>query len=423
MINHCSATSKAAAILLAALVLLATSAAERHAKPSILSPVILMPGYGGSKLEARWNPSEAAPSKSCPRFTEWRTIWLDPSYILPNRLECLVEMLELEMDTGTCRTRNKRGLEVRVKAPERVENAETLTDLRVLRYDYFHQIVDHLVKTLGYKRNENIRGAPYDFRRAPNELAGYYERLDSMVAEMIGQSGGARVTLVCHSMGCLNALYYLHSKPQDWRDKHIRRLVSLAAPWGGSLQALRVVALGFNMGPALEKLVDALVMSRISRSFPSTYFLLPREAAFKEQPLVVTKSESKHPQESSIFYQAKQLEDLIRVLHRKNELQLWRVTKDLLDLGAPGVETHCLFGERQKTLSRIRFTDSFPWSEEIQHFTDGDGTVTLQSAGYCRTWIGQQEAPVSVLSYHTSHSGMLKHGPVLKELQSILSQP
>ena len=35
---------------------------------------------------------------------------------------------------------------------------------------YFYHIADFLVKNLSYVRGKNLRGAPYDFRKAPSEF-------------------------------------------------------------------------------------------------------------------------------------------------------------------------------------------------------------------------------------------------------------
>lgn len=35
---------------------------------------------------------------------------------------------------------------------------------------YFNPIIEFLIKNFGYVRGQNLRGAPYDFRKAPSEL-------------------------------------------------------------------------------------------------------------------------------------------------------------------------------------------------------------------------------------------------------------
>ena len=36
---------------------------------------------------------------------------------------------------------------------------------------YFNPIIEFLIKNFGYVRGQNLRGAPYDFRKAPSELS------------------------------------------------------------------------------------------------------------------------------------------------------------------------------------------------------------------------------------------------------------
>lgn len=37
-------------------------------------------------------------------------------------------------------------------------------------FAYFYFLVEYLTKNMSYTRNVNIRGAPYDFRKAPSTI-------------------------------------------------------------------------------------------------------------------------------------------------------------------------------------------------------------------------------------------------------------
>ena len=73
----------------------------------------------------------------------------------------------------------------------------------------------------------------------------YLEKLRELVEEMYEQYQKP-VYLLGHSMGCHYVLYFLNQQPQVWKDKYIKGFISLAAPWGGAVKPLRVMASGKN---------------------------------------------------------------------------------------------------------------------------------------------------------------------------------
>lgn len=400
-----------------ALVALLTSLSECFPRAkSTLSPVILMPGYGGSKLEARWDPAYNAEG-SCERSTDWMTIWVNYKQFYRSALHCLIYTMELEFDENTGASKNKVGLEVRVKDPDRIANIEYLTDHTFMGYDYFATLVNRLV-SMGYKRDVNLRGAPYDFRRAPNELGEYMVRLKEMTEEMFVASKEQPVTLICHSMGCLNALYFLQRQAVYWKKKYIRRLISLSAPWGGSVKALRVMALGVHLDLLR---FDSVVLGGLSRSFPSTFFLFPNEVVYGDKTLIEL-----HPSEhsglgKSEIITSKNYDRFFQLIQHNQGLRVWlRVRKLLGNLKAPNVETHCFYGHGVKTLARLIITGIYPKWKETQIFEDGDGTVAQQSASFCDTWKDEQALPVKTRSFSTDHMGILKKDQVLDEIDEIL---
>lgn len=76
-----------------------------------------------------------------------------------------------------------------------------------------------------------------------DENTEYFEMLRELVEEMYEQYQKP-VYLLGHSMGCHYVLYFLNQQPQAWKDHYIKGFISLGAPWGGAVKALRVMASG-----------------------------------------------------------------------------------------------------------------------------------------------------------------------------------
>lgn len=45
-------------------------------------------------------------------------------------------------------------------------------------------------------------------------------------------------------MGCPFTLFLLNRMPQEWKDKHIKALVSCNGAWGGAVEAVQAVLEG-----------------------------------------------------------------------------------------------------------------------------------------------------------------------------------
>ena len=116
----------------------------------------------------------------------------------------------------------------------------------------------------------NFFAFPYDWRR-DNRVAArrLKEQTDRWLWEWRRESPDAKLILVAHSMGGLVARYFLECL-DGWRDT--RRLVTFGTPYRGSLNALNFLAHGVQkrLGP-----IPVLDLSRLLRSFPSVYQLLP----------------------------------------------------------------------------------------------------------------------------------------------------
>lgn len=398
------------------------------------STVIMIPGFGGSRLEARWEKPSVV-RYLCERKSDWTDIWVNLKLLLPYMIDCLIDNMRLEFDYATNTTRNPVGVEVRVKNESHISSIEYLNDLQIKGFAYFAQIIDRLVDEdngLNYKREVSILGAPYDFRKAPNELSDYFQNLRLITEQNFHQNEQKAITFICHSMGCSNILYFLQRQPKHWKERYVRRLISLAAPWAGSLSALRAVALGDDLG--MPYLFSESKLINVQRSLPSTIFLFPNKEAFQDVPLIrtnvgtaSTKTNNQQAQDTRIkqqeqTYLASDLKAFFNDIDHPDGYRMWLETKDLLGaIEAPEVEVWCLVGLGQKTLARLDYTGEFPHSTGIEVFEDGDGTVSLQSAKYCKKWAEQQEQPVYYKEFNAGHMDILRNTHLLGYIERILN--
>ena len=76
--------------------------------------------------------------------------------------------MKLIYDNVTRTTRNQNGVDIRIPGWGDPFVVEYLDPSKASPGSYFKDIGNMLVNELGYIRNHSIRGAPYDFRKAPS---------------------------------------------------------------------------------------------------------------------------------------------------------------------------------------------------------------------------------------------------------------
>lgn len=134
--------------------------------------------------------------------------------------------------------------------------------------------------------------------------------MKNLVEETVTRNG-QKAVIVTHSMGGLMSLVFLQQQSQSWKDKYVRALITLAAPWGGTVKTIKVFAVGmlnfnfFNIAYQLKLkkniyiyfLGDNLGIFVLSEgtlrdqqiTSPSLAWLLPSQLFWKpDEPLVFT---------------------------------------------------------------------------------------------------------------------------------------
>ncbi|KAG9509956.1 Group XV phospholipase A2 [Fragariocoptes setiger] len=351
---------------------------------SRLSPIILIPGDGGSRLEARLNKSQVLHHYCGKKSDDWFDLWLNLSLLVPFALDCWVDNMKLTYNATTRKTENSPGVEIRVSGFGKTEPVEYIDPAKVMGTGYFQALVEHLV-SLGYERDRTIHGAPYDFRRAPNELSDYYKQLTKLIENTYHENGDERVILVCHSLGCLNSHYFLSKRSNVWKDKFIRSMISLSGVWGGSVKAMKAFASGDNFGVLT---IPNLSLRKDERTFPSLAYLMPSADVWPHSQVLLQNGDKK--------FTVNDYKQFFRDINHPTGYEMWLDTRNLTSpLVPPGVEVHCLHGYKVSTIKAVEYGQGeFPDGKPRITFEDGDGTVNLISLQACRTWQGKQNAPV-----------------------------
>jgi hypothetical protein len=207
--------------------------------------VVLLPGITGSVL----------------RDSRGRDVWAPTAGAAARALVTLgrsitdLELRDEDADDG-------------VTAPLMVPDLHLIPGL--WKIDGYSKVSAYLQRQFAVMPGRNFFAFPYDWR-LDNRVAArrLKEQADRWLWEWRQESPEAKLILIGHSMGGLVARYFLECL-EGWRDT--RRLVTFGTPYRGSLNALNFLVHGVHkrLGP-----VPVLDLSRLLRSFPSIYQLLP----------------------------------------------------------------------------------------------------------------------------------------------------
>jgi pimeloyl-ACP methyl ester carboxylesterase len=187
------------------------------------TPLIFIPGIMGSRLFNTVDYDE-------------QELWADFTHILLSDLD----MLQLASDGVSPASDDPSYTTVHTKTG----TAGTVANIQVAFYDYkvYQDFYDHFLQApptgLGYTEGVDFWAFPYDWRK-DNRLAA--DALDTLVDQIMAQTGQGQVYVVAHSMGGLVARQYIADPA---RAAKVKRLVTLGTPYLGTPKALYVLLEG-----------------------------------------------------------------------------------------------------------------------------------------------------------------------------------
>uniref|UniRef100_A0A1B0GJS7 Putative cholesterol acyltransferase lcat/acyl-ceramide synthase n=1 Tax=Lutzomyia longipalpis TaxID=7200 RepID=A0A1B0GJS7_LUTLO len=201
--------------------------------PEKRSPVIFVPGDGGSQVDAKLDKPDVV-HYICQKHTkDFFNIWLNLELLVPLVIDCWIDNVKLYYDNVTRTTSNSPGVTTRIPGWGTAETVEWLDPSHASAGSYFKDIGNALA-SVDYVRNVSIRGAPYDFRKAPNENTQWFVDFKVLIEETYALNENQPVTLVAHSMVVQCPWSSCSNRRAPGRTNTLRALLHSPAPGGSA---------------------------------------------------------------------------------------------------------------------------------------------------------------------------------------------
>ena len=128
----------------------------------------LVPGDGGSQIEGKLDKPGSVHYVCSKKTDYWFSLWLNMELLVPIVIDCWVDNMKLTYDNITRTTTNNPGVDIRIPDFGNSTSVEWIDPSKASAGNYFATIAESILK-FGYERNVSLRGAPYDFRKAPSK--------------------------------------------------------------------------------------------------------------------------------------------------------------------------------------------------------------------------------------------------------------
>ncbi|VDO04029.1 unnamed protein product [Rodentolepis nana] len=338
-------------------------------KSDMPHPIILIPGDGGSQAYAQFRDHQSDPFP----------IWVDLRYLVSPRT--FSDYFKLIYNNKTRKTEDNEKAIITFPGWGETWPVDNLDSRPHSVTKYFEDVTADFIQNPYYVKNFTIRGAPFDFRKAPNENVDFVPKMKALVEETFINGQNQKVVLLAHSMGSLYCLHFLNRQTDAWKRKYIKAFISASAPLGGSIKALKIEASGDNFGIYLD---SPLWYREVQRSMPSLAFLLPNPQLWSPSEVVIS-TPTKN-------YTVHDYKEFFSDIGFPEGYQMFQDTKATVNPFVPpsGLdEIYCIYSSAVQTPGSMVYDSTFPDAQPtINYEPDGDGTVNARSLAVCQSWSG-----------------------------------
>ncbi len=198
--------------------------------PAPKTPLILIPGIGGSELKVNedtiWSKDDGHGGIFYHTYIKDEKVWVNEREAAAIGDDDYFDVLKMKAD----------GI-----------NSEANLGLTGNLYSGAYQQTINFFTSNGYTLDKDLFIFPYDWRK---DISLTSSLLDTKINQIKSQSGGAKVDIVAHSMGGLVARSYIADAS---RAQNVRKLFSLGTPHLGAPEFLKDLKYGgclyFELGP------------------------------------------------------------------------------------------------------------------------------------------------------------------------------
>ena len=409
-------------LLLLAFATTATADTTHDINETPTSPIILVPGDGGSALEMRINGTKSSvPHFFCERTTRgrWKRVWFSPSVLSPGYVDCWADNIRLRYTSkvdGTSSVSNAPGVEIQA-----VKGKDGLTVLKGVSSS-------NVYKALLDRFGDSIDAKPYDFRLSPTGNPAFVTDLKRMVEDTYERTGGARkVTLVSHSLGCLMVhSFFIKTVDTAWRDKYIHAWIPISPAIGGAPYDLLQIITG---DPTSFKWVNPKDLRDEQRSFESSLWLMPDPHLYPNSVrtnnhyddgfdgvIVQSRLFNYTTSDYNRLFADIGFSDGPIVYDRVKNLTEW-ADSDRAELQDPGVAVYPIYGNNQETTIKFIYGDVKKGPIDKVTTMNGDNTVPRRSLETCNGF-ARSFSPLVVDG--KGHLDVLTDETVLDHIQAIV---
>ena len=403
------------------LVILILVVSHVYSVSSHRNPLVIIPGLGGSVLEAKLHHRPRA--RDCSRNSDWYTIWA--SIVQgATRYDCFQDNLQLYTNkSSTYGLSNYTGVSIRPRdygGTGGIEYSNAGTNEPPIAY--MHELVKRLKDESGYVSGVSVRAATNDFRIVGNAAALDYEyaKLKDLIEETFQLNNGSKVHLLSHSLGGpLANLFLTTYVNHSWKETFIASHIMLSAVLLGSPVAI-YAALSGPRYDYVPQFLPSLVVPLI-RTFPSIIWMWPRISAegknvWSNEKFVVTPSKN---------YSLTSLKELTEDVTGATILYaMWDEIANRTKRSAsdPFVKVLCLYANDTRTDLSIKTVDTFDAKGTTLSSTWGDGTVSLRSLEGCKSWSNVEVRPIEFGGSLAAHTEIVQNQLVISKIINWLAE-